>query len=75
MSVSHVFTCLSFVVVLDRVFFSFWKTKKVVTGRVRQMVVLYINNCMGIRLADSALVIVDKWLSYRGGPLNRFDCT
>ena len=23
---------------------------------------------------DSALVILDKWSSYRGGPLNRFDC-
>ena len=23
---------------------------------------------------DSTLVVVDKWLSYRGGSLNRFDC-
>ena len=25
--------------------------------------------------ADSALFVLDKWLSYRGGHLNRFDCT
>ena len=23
---------------------------------------------------DSALVVLDEWSSYRGGPLNRFDC-
>ena len=23
---------------------------------------------------DSALVVLDEWLSYRGGYLNRFDC-
>ena len=25
--------------------------------------------------ADSALVVLDEWSSYRGGRLNRFDCT
>ena len=25
--------------------------------------------------ADSALVILDKWLSYRDCPWNRFDCS
>ena len=25
--------------------------------------------------ADSALVVLDEWPSYRGGCLNRFDCT
>ena len=35
------------VVVLDRFIF-IWETKKVVTGRVRQVVVLYSNDCMGI---------------------------
>ena len=34
-------------VVLDRFFF-IWETKKVVAGRVRQVVVLYSNDCMGI---------------------------
>ena len=27
-----------------------------------------------LALADSALVVLDKWLFYRGGGLNRFDC-
>ena len=35
------------VVVLDRLFF-IWETKKVVAGCVKQVVVLYSNNCMGI---------------------------
>ena len=34
-------------VVLDRLFF-IWETKKVVAGRVRQVVVLCNNDCMGI---------------------------
>ena len=25
-------------------------------------------------LEDSALVVLDEWLSYRGGRLNMFDC-
>ena len=37
------------VVVLDSFFF-IWETRKVVDGRVRQVVVLYSNNIMGIRL-------------------------
>ena len=38
------------VVVLDR-FFSFGVyTKKVVVGRMKQVVILYSNNCMGIGL-------------------------
>ena len=27
-----------------------------------------------LALAGSALVVLDKWLSYRGGRLSRFDC-
>ena len=30
--------------------FFIWETKKVVTGCVRQVVILYSNNCMGICL-------------------------
>ena len=45
--------------------------KKVVAGRV---VVLYSNDCTGIRWGDSALVVLDEWLSYSGSRLNRFDC-
>ena len=28
-----------------------------------------------LALADSALVVLDKWSSYRGGRLNRFECS
>ena len=31
-------------------FFFIWETKKVVAGRIRQVVILYSNNCMGICL-------------------------
>ena len=33
-----------------RQIFFIWETKKVVAGCVRQMVILYSNNCMGICL-------------------------
>ena len=36
-------------VVLDRLFL-IWEIKKVVAGRVKQVVVLYSNDCKGIRL-------------------------
>ena len=45
--------------------------KKVVTSRGRQVIVLYSNDCMGICVADSALVVLDEWFSYRGSRLNR----
>ena len=45
-----------------------------VAGRARQVVVLYSNDCIGICLGDSALVILDEWSSYGGGRLSRFDC-
>ena len=38
------------------------------------VIVLYSNKCMGFTWADSALVVLDEWLAYRGGGLNRFDC-
>ena len=44
---SHFSAGLSFVVVLDR-FFYFGRPKKVIAGRVRQVIVLYSNNCMAI---------------------------
>ena len=45
-----------------------------VAGRVRQVAILYSNDCKGIAWADSALVVLDDWSSYRGGRLNMFDC-
>ena len=50
-------------VVLDRFFF-IWETKKGVAGRVRQVVVLYSNGCMGIclgRLSTGCLIEVVVW--------------
>ena len=56
-------------------FFSFGRQKKVVAGRVKQVVVLFSNDCTGIRRGIlSALVVLDEWWSYRGGRLNRFVC-
>ena len=55
-------------VVLDRFFF-LWGTKKVVTGRIRQVVVLYSNNCIGIGLGRLSIGRLN-----RGGPIIRFDC-
>ena len=48
--------------------------KKVVAGHVRQVVVLFSNDCMGICLAGLCNGHLDEWSSYRGGHLNRFDC-
>ena len=47
---------------------------KDVANRVRQMVALYSNDCMGIGLVDSALAVLDEWSSYRGDRINIFDC-
>ena len=60
MLVFHFFAVWSFVVVvLDRFFF-IWETKKVVAGRVRQVVVLYSNDCIEICLGrlSSGLTVV-----------------
>ena len=74
MFVSHFFAGKFLVVVLDRPFL-IWETKKVVAGRVRQVVVWYSNDCIRkFACADSALVVLDEWSFYRGGRLNKFDC-
>ena len=56
--------------------FFIWDTKKVVAGRVRQVVVLYSNDCNVWEFvwAESVLVVLDEWSSYKSGRLNRFDC-
>ena len=62
-------------VVLGRFFF-IWGTKKVAAGRNRQGVILKSNNCMGIGLGGLNIgCLIDKWLSYGGGCISRFDCT
>ena len=53
-------------VVLDR-FFSFGGQKKAVAGRVRQVVVLYSNVCMGIGLGG-------LWSSSTSGRRIEVDC-
>ena len=69
MFVFHFFAGESFsVVVLDRLFF-IWETKKVVAGRVKQVVVSYSNDCTGIhwgRLSIGRLrrmVVLQRWSS------------
>ena len=55
MFVSYFFAGSNFIaVVLDRFFF-IWETRKLVAGRVRQVVVLYSNNCMGICLGELSI--------------------
>ena len=53
--------------------FFIWETN-VVAGRVRQVAILYSNDCTGIAWADPALAVLDEWSSYRGDRLNIFDC-
>ena len=55
-----------------QVFFVICETKKVVTGHVRQVVILYSNGLQEFAGADSVFVVLDEWLSYKGGCLNRF---
>ena len=69
MFASHFFAGLSFLmVVLDRLF-SFGRQKKVVSGHVKQVVILYSNNCVEIRLGGLSIgrlrrvVVLQRWLS------------
>ena len=58
-------------VVLGRLFF-IWETKKVVAGCVKQVVVLYSNDCIGIHLGGLSLghlrqvVVLQKLSSEHG---------
>ena len=45
-----------------------------VAGRVRQVVVLYSNNCMRICLGWHSIGRLRQVDVYRGGRFNRFDC-
>ena len=45
-----------------------------VAGRVRQVVVLYSNDCMGIGMGSLSIGHLRRGLSYGGGRLSRFDC-
>ena len=59
-------------VVLDGLFHL--RGKKVTTGCIRQVFILYSNNCMGICLGRLNIGHL-RWVVYRGCCLNRFDCT
>ena len=55
-------------------FFSFRRQKKwslVALNRWSSYTVTIVRGFAG---ADSALVVLDEWSSYRGGRLSRFDC-
>ena len=54
--------------------FFIWETIKVIAGRVRQVVVLYSNNCMRIWLGGCSIGRLRQVNVYRGGHFNRFDC-
>ena len=60
-------------VVLDTFFFSFGRQKKkwllVTLDRSYTVTIVW-----ELAWADSALVVLDEWSSYRGGCVNRFDC-
>ena len=46
-----------------------------VASCVKQVVVLYSNDCTGIRWGGLIIGrLIDEWLSNRLGRLNRFDC-
>ena len=46
-----------------------------VAGCVRQVVSYAVTIIWELARADSALVILGEWLSYKGGRITRFDCS
>ena len=60
---------------LRQVFFFIWGPKRVVAGCVRQVVSYAVTIIWELARADSALVILGEWLSYKGGRITRFDCS
>ena len=55
MYVSQVFTGESFILVVLKKFFEVWETKKVVAGCIRQVVVIYSNDCIRICLGGLSI--------------------
>ena len=69
------YVCFPFVVVVFDRFFSFGGQKKrslVALGRCLSYTITIV---WRFAWADSALVVLDEWSSYRDSRLNRFDCT
>ena len=74
MFVSHFFAGERFLaVVLDRLFL-IWETKKWSLVALDRWSSYAVTIVWEFAWADSALFILDEWLSYRGARLNRFDC-
>ena len=73
----HCFSFLCWVKVCSgrfrQVLFPFGRQKKLARS-VRQVVVLYKNDCMRSGLGGLKLATLDEGPSYRGGHLSRFDC-
>ena len=73
----HCYLCLFRISLLDKVFsdcfrqaFFIWETL-VLLGRWLSCTVIIVQE---FALVDSASIVLDKWLPYIGGWLNRFDC-
>ena len=75
MSVSHLFTGYSVVVVVTDRFFFIWETKKWSLVASDRQPSYTVTVAWEFALVNSVLVVLDEWSSYRGGCLNRFDCT
>ena len=54
--------------------FFIWGTKKVIACCFRQKVNLHRKDFMGIGLSRLNMALLEKWPSYSGGCLSRFDC-
>ena len=57
---------------LDRFFF-IWETKKWLLVALDRWSTYTVESVGEFAIVDSVLVLLDEWLSYRGGCLNRFD--
>ena len=57
-----------------QVFFFIWGTKKWLLVALDRSLSDAGTIVWEFAWADSALVVLNKWLSHRGGCLNRFDC-
>ena len=62
-------------VVLDRFFFSFGGQEKWSLVALDRWLSCTVTIVCELAWADSALVLLDDWSSYRGGYISRFDCT
>ena len=62
-------------VILSRVFFSFGGFKKLLLVALDRWSSYTVTIVWEFAWADSALVVLGDWLSYRDGRISRFDCS